>query len=267
MSDNTAIALKSKPTSSAGDLVVIPAPEVEAALTAILDSKLFSKAQRMSGLLRFLVGKLLTGAIRDINEYTIGIEVFDRDASTFTPSEDPIVRVQVGRLRDRLKEYYAAGGSNAEIRFDIPIGTHVPTVRRVPQITLDRPRHNVLALRPIQCITAASESSYFSQGLNEELVHQLFQTLGEQLTSPVPLPYDGVNDADARKLARGHGASHMLEGSVRVEGALIRASLRLVDLHEGQIAWAGQFDRHFFCAIALQEELAITVCDALKPYF
>ncbi|MBZ5627161.1 MAG: tetratricopeptide repeat protein [Acidobacteriia bacterium] len=51
----------------------------------------------------------LLGDNTPLKEYVIGVEVFDKPES-FDPKSDPIVRVQAGRLRSRLKEYYNSEG-------------------------------------------------------------------------------------------------------------------------------------------------------------
>lgn len=57
----------------------------------------------MSRLLAYLVERAITDCARDTSEYAIGIGVFDRDPLHYSPGEDPVVRVQVGRLRTKLK--------------------------------------------------------------------------------------------------------------------------------------------------------------------
>ena len=61
--------------------------------------------------------------------------------------------------------------------------------------------------------------------------------------------------------------SYCLEGSVRVEPARVRASLRLVDVAQGRIRWSAQFDRNQPYGIATQEDLAASICLSLTGYF
>lgn len=104
--------------------------EVRSACEEILASSLFFNAPRMNRLMRFLVDKAMSGAVWDTGEYSVGIEVFDRDPSTYNTSKDPIVRVQVGRLRKRLQAYYASSGLDADIEISIPVGSYMPVIRR-----------------------------------------------------------------------------------------------------------------------------------------
>ena len=71
-------------------------------LEKILASPIFVNSERLCAFLRFVVEQALQGS--PPKEYTLGIEVFGRDAS-YDPRTDPVVRVEARRLRYKLKEY------------------------------------------------------------------------------------------------------------------------------------------------------------------
>jgi hypothetical protein len=73
---------------------------VRAQLDRILESECFVQSERLKSLLRFMVEQSL--ASRSIKQMDLAVEVFGKDES-FDPSIDPLVRVQVGRLRTRLE--------------------------------------------------------------------------------------------------------------------------------------------------------------------
>lgn len=99
----------------------IPEAEIRAELDRILASKAFASAARISKLLHHVVGKTLAGETDQLKEYAVGVEVFDRDSS-YDPRLDSIVRVEAGRLRTRLDEYYNGDGKGSTIRIDLPKG-------------------------------------------------------------------------------------------------------------------------------------------------
>ena len=107
--------------------------ESDSALTRELDSICASAAFRHSPqqqrLLRHLITKLGAGDLASLREMTLGIEVFRRPAVEFDPKKDPIVRVEMGRLRERLARYYALEGERSTIEIVVPIGSYVPVVR------------------------------------------------------------------------------------------------------------------------------------------
>ncbi len=107
---------------SAGPTEPSPA-EVRAALERILASRCFEQAARSSAFLRFVVEQTLAGQGDRLKGYTIAVEVFARPPD-FDAQTDPLVRVEAGRLRRRLIEYYAEEGSNDPIRLELPRGSY-----------------------------------------------------------------------------------------------------------------------------------------------
>jgi TolB-like protein len=98
----------------------IPDQDVRAELDRILAAKGFAGAGRLSKLLRYVVEKTLAGETDQLKEYSVGVEVFERDEK-YDPRLDSIVRVEAGRLRSRLDEYYN-NGAESPIRISLPKG-------------------------------------------------------------------------------------------------------------------------------------------------
>ena len=113
-------------------MTTVPDAEVRAELDRILASKSFSTAGRISKLLRFVVDKTLAGETNQLKEYSVGVEVFERDG-TYDPRLDSIVRVEAGRLRTRLDEYYNGDGAASPIRISLPKGGYSAEFTR-PQL-------------------------------------------------------------------------------------------------------------------------------------
>jgi hypothetical protein len=117
---------------------VASSDEIQAQLKKILASKGFAHSERLSRFLQFTVDQAVNGQAGKLKEYLIGVEAFDRDGS-YDPRTDPIVRVEAGRLRARLKEYYATEGRDAPILIDFQKGGYVPIFkRRQPDLSLAR---------------------------------------------------------------------------------------------------------------------------------
>lgn len=96
-------------------------------LAELLASPQFSGAPSLSRFLRFVVEESLAGRADFLKEYAIGVAVFER-GENFDPRLDPIVRVQAGKLRTRLQQYYAGEGASAAIRFEVPKGGYAPVI-------------------------------------------------------------------------------------------------------------------------------------------
>ena len=91
-------------------------------LDELLSSGTFQRSPILSKLLRRLVEPTLSGSTDPIKEQILGIEVFDRPAD-WDPQTDSVVRVEVGRLRMALTEYYAEQ-NRLPVRFVIPKGSY-----------------------------------------------------------------------------------------------------------------------------------------------
>jgi TolB-like protein len=228
--------------------------EVHACMARLLDSDLFRKARRLRRLLQFLVEKRLRGSVNETTEYGIGIAVFDRDPATYRTGDDPIVRVQVGRLRTKLKLYYAIPAHADDVVISIPTGSYLPVIQRIDASLGRGPVPHLLAFRQLGSAGGDAASSAFAQGLSEELRHQLFQALGDRVVSLASRQDAGEQAPPAR---------HVLEGSVRIDGDLTRTAMRLVDAVTGAIVWSEQRDQYGRHGILLQEELAQAICRAL----
>jgi hypothetical protein len=66
-------------------------------LAAVLSSTSFAQVDRLKRFLRYVVEETIAERGERLKEYSIGVEVFDREDS-FDPRTDPIVRVQARRL-------------------------------------------------------------------------------------------------------------------------------------------------------------------------
>lgn len=106
------------------------AGDVKAELDRILGSRYFEQAARSSEFLRFVVEQTLAGHGERLKGYTIAVEVFGRPAD-FDAQSDPLVRVEAGRLRRRLIEYYAHEGAGNTLRIELSRGSYAPEFRYV----------------------------------------------------------------------------------------------------------------------------------------
>jgi adenylate cyclase len=104
---------------------------VRAELERILASRCFEQASRSSKFLRFVVEQTLAGQGDRLKGYTIAIEVFGRPTD-FDAQSDPLVRVEAGRLRRRLTEYYSDEGRGDPVRIDLPRGSYSITSSYYP---------------------------------------------------------------------------------------------------------------------------------------
>ncbi len=80
-------------------------------------------SESLCKLLRFLAENSLDHPGAPIKEYQIATEVFGRPQD-FDPRLDSTVRVQTGRLRSKLAEYYSGEGAGDQLVIEIPKGSY-----------------------------------------------------------------------------------------------------------------------------------------------
>ncbi len=107
-------------------------------LERIFKSGPFLQSRRRQRFLEYLVTETLAGHDDRLKGYTIALAVFDRP-ETFDPLVDPLVRIEAGRLRDKLREYYETSGRSDPIRIDLPKGSYAPQIE-FRQAAISEPR-------------------------------------------------------------------------------------------------------------------------------
>jgi hypothetical protein len=90
----------------------------------LVNSHALHGSESLCKLLRYLAKHALDHPGVPIKEFQIATEVFGR-STDFDPQLDSMVRVQAGRLRSKIAEYYNSDGANDSIAVDLPKGTYV----------------------------------------------------------------------------------------------------------------------------------------------
>jgi len=97
----------------------------------LLSSHTLHGSESLCKLLRFLANHSLDHPSASPKEYQIATEVFGRQKD-FDPHLDSMVRVQAGRLRAKLVEYYGSEGAEDSVLVDLPKGNYVLAFHQRP---------------------------------------------------------------------------------------------------------------------------------------
>lgn len=92
-------------------------------IQAVLSSLTFSEAPTLARLLKYLCNHHFSEEKRDLNEYRIGVEALGRP-SDFDPAKNSCVRVEMHRLRGRLRKYYETEGTGHTVRIILMEGRY-----------------------------------------------------------------------------------------------------------------------------------------------
>ncbi len=100
-------------------------PLIEAEIEKLTNSSVLHGSESLCKLLRYIARHALDHPGAPLKEYQIATEVFGRQ-DDFDPQVDSMVRVQAGRLRAKLAEYYASDASADDaVWVELPKGTYV----------------------------------------------------------------------------------------------------------------------------------------------
>ena len=243
--------------------------DIRKQLERIILSTDFRGSEKQIKFLSFVVNEALEGRASQIKGYTIAVTVYGR-TEKFDPQVDPIVRVEAGRLRRALENYYFKAGTNDPVRIEIPKGGYIPSFHtaRVPPSGdnahtskiryVELPAEPSIAVMPLINLTGNKQQAYFAEGLTEELTtelarHQDIRVIASQSTMRFK-----DQQIDLKTVGRDLGVRFLLMGSVRKDSKTVKVSIRLLDTSSAEQIWGESYKREQTAAdlIAVQEEIS-----------
>ncbi len=264
-------------------------------LARILASPGFSRNERLSRFLQFVVGRRMEGRDHELKETVIAMEVFGRPPD-YNPKQDAIVRTEAGRLRARLAEYYLGEGSSDALVIELPRGGYIPAFRQAGSTEADRPDRKrlrlglaaaiagvailvaitvwwwtqsrnapiTIAVLPFENLNHDPAYDYLADGLTDELISNLstFDGLAPRSrTSSFALRGKPRNIREAGKEL---AADYVVEGSILRSGQKLRINARLVRARDDFKIWSGEFDREVSDTLAIQDEISRAIVNNLR---
>jgi TolB-like protein len=246
--------------------------EIRLELQRILSSQVFSAADRMTRFLRFVVEETLEGKGDNLNELLLGMAVYDRDRK-FDPRVDSIVRVDAGRLRAKLREFYASEGEKSQIAIEIPKGSYKAVFKQLqgknPLSTLrSRAKQPVatksFAVLPFVDLSPGKDSELLGEAIGEELLHALSSSQGIRVVSRTSVVAFKGDRIDVKELGRQLGVEYFIEGSVRRANRKIRVLVRLTDAATGFHTWSKLYSFVSRDVFRAQERVSKSVAQELR---
>ena len=104
---------------------------LEEQVDRILHSDELRTSEVLRQLLKFLMEKTVLGEADQLKEYTVAIDGLGKPA-TYDPQHNSAVRIQVGRLRQKLSEYYREAGKDDPVVVSLPKGRFKLTLEQRP---------------------------------------------------------------------------------------------------------------------------------------
>lgn len=249
-----AIAEPQDVTHSARNVTVI-----QEELQRVLKSRKFSRSPRLKQLLEYIIACWLAGDIRQLDGYNLAIAVFGR-GNSFEPGLDPIVRVQVSRLRNHLADYYAGEGASNPLRIDIPKGTYIPLICEQPctsdaaQGLAESVHATVMVLAFMANDGTQSIDGSHAIAISDHLIYLLTRTSGYRVISRISTAHLDPS-LDACQLGDHFGAQFIIEGTVAVAADKFHVMVHLAETTRGYNLWSGRYTAQVNCLANVTERI------------
>jgi TolB-like protein/Tfp pilus assembly protein PilF/Flp pilus assembly protein TadD len=127
-----------------------------------------------------------------------------------------------------------------------------------------RAGQRTIAVLPFDNLSAEPDSSYFSEGLTDEIMNALVRIPDLHVAARTSSFAFRERGADLRDVGRKLGVDTVLEGSVRRSGKRIRVTAQLVNVGDGYHIWSERYDRDLEDIFAVQDEIAQAIAQHLK---
>ena len=272
-------------------------------LVRILNSGPFHQAQRRQRFLEYIVNEALAGRGERLKGYSVAQAVFDR-AETFDANIDPIVRLEAGRLRDRLREYYDGDGQGDPVRIELPKGTYTPHIEFRQAPTLDPrpdraapvkqlgmlaaavlliiaaslwglssrnsapslPDKSSVAVLPFDNIGTDPKWDRLADGMTADIITDLSHSKDLVVIARNSTELYKGKPIDIRQIGRDLNVKYVVEGSIQSMGDHIRVNAQLIEAASGSQVWSERYDRPVDDLFAVQNDVTQRIAATLTGY-
>ncbi len=222
-------------------LSAYPRALVESSLEKVLAGDVFRRSDRHRRLMRYIVRAALDGHGDRLKEVLLGIELFDRALDVYDTRSDPIVRVEVGRIRGKLARYYEGAGAKDLFAFSIPVGGYVPQFER--RVRPSKPARPVESFAVMPFTTGShQDDTSFAIGLADQLIHLLGRQRDVKVVARVSAFKARERDLEIKAIGRLLGVTRVIDGSIQRQGERIRCIAHVYRTEDGTALWSQSFD-------------------------
>jgi adenylate cyclase len=121
-----------------------------------------------------------------------------------------------------------------------------------------------IAVLPFKDLSLAKDHAYFSEGIAEELLGALGKVDGLRVAARRSSFWFKDKEAELSEIAAKLNVEHVLEGSVRRDGNLVRITAELIGARDGFTIWSETYEREMHGIFALQDEITRSIVHTLK---
>jgi eukaryotic-like serine/threonine-protein kinase len=121
-----------------------------------------------------------------------------------------------------------------------------------------------IAVLPLKNLSTEPDSTYFSDGMADEIATKLSKIQGVDLASREAGASFKLENKTPAEIGHLLNVRYLLEGSVRKSGSQVRINVQLIDSTTGFQTWADDFTGDMQNVFSLQEQAALKIAGALN---
>ena len=121
-----------------------------------------------------------------------------------------------------------------------------------------------VAVLPLQNLSAEPDSTYFSDGMTDEITTKLSKIQGIDVASHSSVTALKASAKGPAEIGKALGVRYLLEGSVRKAADQVRINVQLIDSTSGFQVWADDFTGEMKDVFSLQEQTAMKIAQSLN---
>lgn len=123
-----------------------------------------------------------------------------------------------------------------------------------------------IAVLPFTNLAGDDTQEYFSDGITEQIITELAQIKNLKVIARTSVMKFKRTTKTIQEIGQELGVTHILEGSVRRDGARIRITAQLIDVADQSHLWAKDFDEAFGEILRVQDEVSMRIAGTLKQH-
>jgi TolB-like protein/tRNA A-37 threonylcarbamoyl transferase component Bud32/thioredoxin-like negative regulator of GroEL len=122
----------------------------------------------------------------------------------------------------------------------------------------------IIAVLPLQNLSAEPDSDYFVDGLTDEIIRNLAVIKGLEVRSRTSSFAFKGKRRDLRDVGQQLGVNLVVEGSIMRSGSKLRINAQLVSIAGDVPLWAERYDRELKDVFAIQDEISRAIVNKLR---
>ncbi len=143
-------------------------------------------------------------------------------------------------------------------------GLRVPNPEQLTGKFKEQKTPKSIAVLPFDNLSNDQEQEYFSDGMAEEILNSLTHLQDLKVAGRISSSQFKGKNTSLQEIGEKLGVKTVLQGSVRKQANRIRITTRLINVQDGYQLWSERYDREMNDIFSIQEEIALSITEALK---